>query len=95
VYPNLSRLDELLDITALGTEDIKLVADLFDKADDKFKAAVDRDIQRFLANWTYFVEEISTLSWDSLIIRYEWSFEADKIHEYAQQSQTLPDTIKQ
>jgi len=79
MYPNLSRLDEHLDITKLGTEDLKLVADLFDKADDKFKAAVDRDVQRFLALWPKFADEISSLRWDGMIIRYEWSFEAEKI----------------
>jgi len=44
MYPNLSRLDEHLDIINLDDEEIKFVGDLLNKADDIFKAAVDYDI---------------------------------------------------
>lgn len=95
-YPNLQVLDEHFANQKLSIDNIKLIADIFDKTDDKFKAALNSDVPSFVALIDQQSIGTEAMRWDDIVVLFEWSSaERVQIQELVRQSRTFDETNKQ
>lgn len=67
---------------SFAIDELLFIYEILQKADEKLKLTINSNVDRFvqivLEN-----SKIRGMKWDDIILRFEWSFEADKIMEFA------------
>jgi hypothetical protein len=77
-YPRIADLKSAFSAGKISLDEIRMIAEILDKSDSKAFTAFDKDIERF----TKMVQDclpIKGIRWDDIILRFEWSYEAEKI----------------
>jgi hypothetical protein len=91
-YPNLSVLKSAFQTKELNFDDIRMITEILNKSDSKALTGFNSDIERF----TKMVSEcmpIKGIRWDDIILRFEWSYEVDRIKALIDSRRDLRDEI--
>ena len=77
-YPNIPTLATHFNNGAFDFEALKIIGELLEKVDSKALALINSNIDK-LVNVTTHSMHTSGIRWDDILLRFEWSFEADLI----------------
>lgn len=67
--------------------------EVLEKSDEKAKVEINNAVIRFI-DVTNESMSVKGLKWDDLVLRFEWTFEADRIRGHLNEKKTLEDWKK-
>lgn len=72
---------------AFGISELSFINEILFKADDTLRSSINNHILRFVKVITDH-SQIKGIKWDDLVIKFEWSFEADRIKDFLNSHET-------
>eukprot|EP00347_Sterkiella_histriomuscorum_P018560 403345051 len=66
---------------AFNIQEIQLILEILEKGDERLRNLINEYIHRFI-NLIKEVSQLKGIKWDDIVLRFEWTFEADYILDY-------------